>query len=185
MGPTLDALDAAIRVEVSRLQERLFTACAGMQEKKCNINGEVATFLMGYLLRSNPIFKTLYSTVPLVIKIEIAAKLARIDVEALIAWGTLLRNSKMQTTDASEKANLNKYAEQQTDMIEVLTEQNKRLLERIKLIEAGIMSSSDAAKQAVVGRGVKRDAAAVHSTSNKPAKKRRGETIMPSTMGFE
>ncbi|KAH9141926.1 hypothetical protein AeRB84_013951 [Aphanomyces euteiches] len=103
MGPTVDALDAATRVEVSRLQERLFTACAGMQEKKCKINGEVATFLMGYLLRSNPIFKTLYSTVPLVIKIEIAAKLARVDVEALIAWGTLLRNSMMQTTDASEK----------------------------------------------------------------------------------
>ncbi|KAH9105965.1 hypothetical protein AeMF1_018344, partial [Aphanomyces euteiches] len=76
MGPTLDALDAATRVDVSRLQERLFTACVGMQEKKFNINGEVATFLMGYLLRSYPMFKALCSTAPLVIKIENAARLA-------------------------------------------------------------------------------------------------------------
>ncbi|KAH9106487.1 hypothetical protein AeMF1_017900 [Aphanomyces euteiches] len=185
MGPTLDALDAATRVDVSRLQERLFTACVSMQEKKFNISGEVATFLMGYLLRSYPMFKALCSTAPLVIKIENAARLAQIDVEALIAWGTLLRNRKMQPTDASEKANLNKYAEQQTDMIEVLTEQNKRLLDRIKLIEAELASSSNAAKEAVVERVVKRDAAAIHSTSNKPAKKRRGESIMPSTMWFE
>ncbi|KAH9108131.1 hypothetical protein LEN26_014178, partial [Aphanomyces euteiches] len=61
MGPTLDALYAAIRVDVSRLQERLFTACVGMQEKKFNINGEVTTFLMGYLLRSYPMFKALCS----------------------------------------------------------------------------------------------------------------------------
>ncbi|KAH9093597.1 hypothetical protein Ae201684P_016224 [Aphanomyces euteiches] len=185
MGPTLDALDAATRVDVSRLQERLFSACVGMQEKKFNINGEVATFLMGYLLRSYPMFKALCSTAPLVIKIENAARLAHIDVEALIAWGTLLRNHKMQPTNASEKANLNKYTEQQTDMIEVLTEQNKRLLDRIKLIEAELASSSNAAKEAVVERVVKRDAAAIHSTSNKPAKKRRGESIMPSTMWFE
>ncbi|KAH9095310.1 hypothetical protein Ae201684P_013426 [Aphanomyces euteiches] len=57
-------------------------------------------------------------------------------------------------------------------MIEVLTEQNKRLLDRIKLIEAELASSSNAAKEAVVERVVKRDAAAIHSTSNKPAKKR-------------
>ncbi|KAH9092238.1 hypothetical protein LEN26_018583 [Aphanomyces euteiches] len=185
MGPTLDALDAATRVEVLSLQESLFTACVGMQEKKYNINGEVATFLMGYLLCSCPMFKALCSTALLVVKIENAARLAHIDVEALTVWGTVLRNRKMQPTDASEKANFNKYAEQQTDMIEVLAEQNKRLLERIKLIEAGLMSSFDTAKQAVVERRVKRDAAAVHSTSKKPAKKRRGETIMPSTMWFE
>ncbi|KAH9086828.1 hypothetical protein Ae201684P_000246 [Aphanomyces euteiches] len=70
-------------------------------------------------------------------------------------------------------------------MIEVLTEQNKRLLDRIKLIEAELASSSNAAKEAVVERVVKRDAAAIHSTSNKPAKKRRGESIMPSAMWFE
>ncbi|CAK4278576.1 unnamed protein product, partial [Aphanomyces euteiches] len=86
-----------------------------MRDKKYNISGEVATFLC--------------STAPLVIKIENAARLAHIDVEALIAWWTLLRNRKMQPTDASEKANLNNYVDQQMDMIEVLTEQNKRLLE--------------------------------------------------------
>ncbi|KAH9080727.1 hypothetical protein Ae201684P_012867 [Aphanomyces euteiches] len=150
MGRTLDALDAATRVDVSRLQERLFTACVVMQEKKFNINGE----------RCAP-------------------------RRPFIAWGTLLRTHKMQPTDASEKANLNNYAEQQTDMFEVLTEQNKRLLDSIILIEAELASSSNAAKEAVVERVVKRDAAAIHSTYNKPAKKRRGESIMPSTMWIE
>ncbi|ETV74264.1 hypothetical protein H257_11198 [Aphanomyces astaci] len=73
-------------------------------------------------------------------------------------------------------------------MIQVLTEQNKRLMDRIQDVEATLAASASTAGQSVgttpFAKGAKRNAD-VPESELAPAKKSRGEAIMPSTLWFQ
>ncbi|KAF0710951.1 hypothetical protein AaE_012305 [Aphanomyces astaci] len=188
VAPSLEIFDAATKKELARMQAVLFASCIGMQDNKYNINNEVVTLLMVYLTRSYPMLKALCASAPLVKRIDTVAKQVGVNIEAFVAWGTLLRNCKVQASEAVSMSTMNSFAEQQTDMIQVLTEQNKRLMDRIQDVEATLAASASTAGQSVgtmpLAKGAKRDAS-VPESDVVPAKKSRGEAIMPSTLWFE
>ncbi|RLO11757.1 hypothetical protein DYB28_015603, partial [Aphanomyces astaci] len=103
-----------------------------MQDNKYNIDNEVVTLLMAYLTRSYLMLKALYASAPLVKRIETVAKQVGADIEAFVAWGALLRYRKVQASEVASMSAVSTFAEQQTDMIQVLTAQNKRLMDRIQ-----------------------------------------------------
>lgn len=186
--PTFDVFDTSTKADVSRMQGILFASSIGLQNCKYNICDDVVTLLMVYLVRSYPMFKKLQPMAPLVSKIEQAAKSAGVDLEAVVAWATMLRNRKVQKEDATELSTMSSFAEQQTEMIDALTRQNQRLLARIHNVEmqlattaAEVVSTPHAADSS---KGAKR-AVEQHENADEPVAKRRGEAVAPSTMWYE
>ncbi|KAG3250491.1 hypothetical protein PI124_g4901 [Phytophthora idaei] len=144
--PSLAALEAPIVGRAHKLQELLFSNTLAFDEDTLNIDEGVADVLTATLLMHYPDMLRLCEGGPLVLKMREAMAERSIGEAEVLAWSSSIRRVFMPPQeleslpspargDTDQITVLLEHVQRQTEKIEVLILQNKRLEERLLAVE--------------------------------------------------
>ncbi|KUG01946.1 hypothetical protein AM587_10000499 [Phytophthora nicotianae] len=140
--PSLAALEQPILGRAQKLQSLLFSNTLGFDDDPLNIDEDVADVLAATFLMHYPDMLRLCEAAPLVLKMREAMAARTIGEAEVLAWSSSIRRVFMPPTelkpspsDTDQISTLLQHVQHQTEKIEVLILQNKRLEERLLAVE--------------------------------------------------
>ncbi|KAH9139187.1 hypothetical protein AeRB84_016536 [Aphanomyces euteiches] len=142
---SLADFDCSTLEKIHTVKKRLFECCIGLVDARLNVPAVVVDTLCAYFIKSFPQIKSMKPASPLIGRVEEVLAVVGVEYSDWIAWSNQLQKSiEKEDSRMLEPSPLQlQMMKQQATMIEELISVNKKLVDRVREVEARLEEKAD------------------------------------------